>query len=95
MYSDAPHIDGGEEAGEVADDASAEGDEEGVAVCAVPGQLFGEAFDGGEAFVGLACGDLEDFGASWKDVEAVEERFGPELGDLGAGNEEGAELAVA
>ncbi len=38
---DAAHVDGGEEAGDVAQDAAAEGDEERVAVGSVLGELFG------------------------------------------------------
>ena len=59
---DAAHVNGGEEAGDVADDASAEGDEESVAVCTVSGELLGEGFYGGEALVLFAGGVEEDGG---------------------------------
>ena len=42
--ADAAHVDGGEEAGHVAEDAAAEGDEDGVAVGVVVGEGFEEAF---------------------------------------------------
>ena len=61
--ADAAHVDGGEEAGHVADDAAAEGDEDGVAVGAVRGRAASRRrFDGGEALVLLAGGDFEDGG---------------------------------
>ena len=58
--ADAAHVDGGEEAGDVADDSAAEGDEEGVAVGSGEGELLGEGFDAGEALVALAAGEEED-----------------------------------
>lgn len=47
---DATVVDGGDESGEVADDASAEGDEEGVPVYALLGKGGADGFDGGEGF---------------------------------------------
>ena len=52
---DAAHVDGGEKAGDVPDDAAAERKQEGVAVGACGGELAGESFKRGETLVGLAC----------------------------------------
>ena len=62
--ADAAHVDGGEEAGDVADDAAAEGEEERVAVGSGAGELLGEGFDAGEALVALAAGEEEDGGCA-------------------------------
>lgn len=55
-----PHIDGGEEAAEIAYNASAEGDEQGRAVGPRGGKLSCESLDTGEAFVALARIEEED-----------------------------------
>jgi len=59
--ADAAHVDGGEEAGDVADDAATEGEEECVAVGSGGGELLGERFDARHALVALACG-VEEYG---------------------------------
>ena len=58
---DAAHVDGGEEAGDVADDSATEGEQEAVAVCSGEGELLGERFDAGHALVGLAGGEEEGY----------------------------------
>ena len=58
--ADAAHVDGGEEAGDVADDAATEGEEERVAVGAGGGELLGEGFDAAQALVRFAAGQEED-----------------------------------
>ena len=86
----AAHVDGGEEAGDVADDPGAEGDEERVALGAGLGELLCEGFDGGEALVLLAGGVEEDrrrLGFRERGLDF----FAPELPDVGTGDEEGAE----
>ena len=60
--ADAAHVDGGEEAGDVANDAATEGEEQRVAVGSGGGELLGEGFDAAHAFVTLAAGEKED---SW------------------------------
>ena len=60
--ADAAHVDGGEEACDVADDAATEGEEERVAVGSCGGELLGEGFDTGHAFVRFATGEKEDGG---------------------------------
>ena len=84
---DAAHVDGGEEAGQVADDSSSKGDEKGVAVGSRAGELLGESFDGREAFVDFACGQEEDLRRCG---EAGEKRFRPGLPDVRGGDDEDA-----
>ena len=60
--ADATHVDGGEEAGDVADDAAAKGEQDGVAVGPGKGELLGEGLDRGEAFVRFACGEKRNGG---------------------------------
>ena len=72
--ADSAHVDGGEEARDVADDAAAEGKQDGVAVGPGEGKLLGEGLDCGEALVGLAggkkkYGELLGFGF-WKAEES-------------------------
>ena len=86
--ADAAHVDGGKEAGDIADDAAAKGEQDGVAVRAREDELLGEGFDGGEAFVAFAGREEEDgwLGVGW---EAGEETPMPESPDLGRGDDEG------
>src|SRR5579884_239168 len=58
--ANAAHIDGGEEAGEVADDTASEGEQDGVAVGPGVDQLLGKGFDLSHALVALAGGMEED-----------------------------------
>ena len=51
--ADAAHVDGGEEAGDVADDSATEGEEERVAVGSGGGELLGEGFDAADALVAI------------------------------------------
>src|SRR6202044_1105953 len=72
--ADSAHVDGGEEAGDVAEDSAAEGDEERIAIGSGTRELLGERLDTGEAFVAFAVGEEEDgrqFGAVF--CEAREE----------------------
>ncbi len=89
--ADTAHVDGGEEAGDVADDASTEGKQEGVAVGPGGGKLLGEGFYAREALVAFAGGVEEDGGGLLSLGEGGEEGFGPEGPDLGRGDDEGAE----
>ena len=57
---DSAHVDGGEEAGNIADNSATEGDEECVAVSAGVGELLEEGFDGAKALVGFAGMEEED-----------------------------------
>ncbi len=57
----APHEDGGEEAGDVVDDAAAEGDHDAGAVAAAPHHLLGQDFDLRQSLPFLAAGEEEDF----------------------------------
>ena len=61
--ADAAHVDGGEEAGDVAEDAATEGEEERVAVGSGGGELLGERFDAAQALVRFAAGEEENGGA--------------------------------
>ena len=89
--TDTAHVNGGEEAGDVADDSATEGEEEGVAVGSGEGELLGEGLDGSHAFVGLAGGVEEDYGlAGAFGGEGGEDGLGPQLPDLGRGDDEGA-----
>ena len=83
---DAAHVDGGEEAGEVADDAAAESDEDGGAVGARFSQFRGEAFDLREALEALAGGQEEDGGLPVFG-EGGEEFLAPESPDFGRGDD--------
>ncbi len=83
--AETAHVDRGEEAGDVAEDAAAQGDQEGVAVCAEGRELFAEAFDGAEAFVLFAGGDVEGVdGCGEEGADSVT----PEIVDGGGGDED-------
>lgn len=87
--TDAAHVDGGEEAGEVAEDAAAEGEQDGVAIGTGEGQLVGKGLDAGEALVGFAGPEKEHGGAS-VGVEGLEDGLRPEAPDRGRGDQEEA-----
>jgi hypothetical protein len=86
--ADAAHVDGGEEAGDIADDAATEGEEESVAVGSGGAELLREGFDAAHALVALARGVKED---GWRFFEGGEEGLRPEGPDVGRGDDEGAE----
>src|SRR5258708_15636498 len=90
--ADAAHVDGGEEAGDVAEDAATEGEEERVAVSARGGELLGEGFDAAHALVRFAAGQEENV---WRFFERVQEGLRPESPDIGRGNDEGAKRLVS
>ena len=85
--ADAAHVDGGQEAGDVADDAAAKGEQDGVAVGPGKGELLGEGLDRGEAFVRFACGEKRHGGLLGR-RKAGEEAFMPERPDLRRGDDE-------
>ncbi len=87
--ANAAHVDGGEEAGDVAEDAATQSQENRSAVGAGLRELFEEALDGGEAFVLLAGGDEED-GGGVLGGERLEDGGGVELPDFGGGDDEEA-----
>jgi len=93
--ADAPHVNGSEEAGDVAEDSATEGEEERVAVGSGVGELVGEGFDVGEAFVAFAAREKKNgrgfFVVFWK---RCEEGFRPESPDLRRSNDEGPEWFV-
>src|ERR1700739_4457141 len=60
---DAAHVDGGEKAGHIAEDAAAEGEEQGTAIGTGFGELDGKLFDAGEALVLFPGGHEEDSGS--------------------------------
>ena len=88
--ADAAHVDGGEEARDVADDAAAEGEEDGVAVGPGESELLGEGLDCGETLVRFAGGEKQ---GCWLLVagEGREEAIVPERPDCGRGDDEEAE----
>lgn len=69
--SDAAEVSGGDEAGDIADNATAEGDEERVAVGAGANEAAGDGFDGREIFGGLTVVEEDgvDAGAARKRVQ--------------------------
>ena len=79
---DAAHVDGGEEAGEVTDDAATEGDEDRGAVGAGCGEFGGEALDLAQALEALAGGKEED-GGLLIFGKGSEEFLAPESPDFG------------
>ena len=96
---DAAHVDGGEETGEVADDAAAERDKDRGAVGAGFGEFCGKAFDLAEALKALTGGEEEGggllvFGESCEEFRAPERPYfrrgnngiGRAAEALGAGN---------
>ena len=84
------HINGREEAGYVADDASTKGDKQGIPVGSGFGELFGERLYRREAFVLFAWGKKEDRRTLcfWKGAADL---LRPELPDLGRSDENGPE----
>ena len=54
---EAAHVDGGDEGGDVLDDASADGDEMGLAIGAAAAKLFDVGGGGVERFVGFGGGN--------------------------------------
>ena len=87
--ADAAHVDGGEESGDVADDAAAEGEQDGVAVGPGEGKLLGEGLDRGKALVRFARGEKEHGGLMGR-RKAGEEGLVPERPDLRRGDDEEA-----
>src|SRR5579864_8853083 len=77
--ANAAHIDGGEEAGDVAEDSATEGEEQPIAVGSGAGELFGERFDAGEALMTFTARKEEN---SWRFLvslrKAGEEGLRPE-----------------
>src|ERR1700722_16532799 len=77
--ADAAHVNGSEEAGHVSDDAATEGQQHGVAISALLSERFQQTLDGGEAFVLLAGGDLQQRRWMW---QAGEKQRAVQLPDL-------------
>ena len=77
----AAHVNGCEEAGDVADNAATEGDNGGLAVGAAAHQLGGEVADGFERLGALAVGHFDDGVREFSLGERGGERFGPVFPD--------------
>ncbi len=89
---DAAHVDGGEKAACVAEDAAAESEEQCAAISAKLMHLSCEGFDGGEALESFAGGQEEDRRGGAR-RERGEKAAGPEGPDLGRGEDDEATAA--